>query len=139
MNVDEALRRFAEDDGLPREAMAWALDNWRTASPRFIGRLRAFVAGGDRTEATESQLFFIAHLCGQMRETRAYEPLCRLIAEDPDLENSLGDAMTETLARRPDQRVRRRRRAALDRDRVSGRAMNSPAAPTLSRLAIWFA
>ena len=86
MNVDEALRRFAEIRGLPREAMAWALENWQTASPRFIARLRAFAAGNDQTEAAYSQIFFIVHLCGQMRETRAYEPLCRLIAEDPDLE-----------------------------------------------------
>ena len=97
MNVDETLRRFAEDEGLPREEMAWALENWRTASPRFIARLRAFAAGNDRTEATDSQIFFIVHLCGQMRETRAYAPLCRLIAEDPDLEISLGDATIETL------------------------------------------
>jgi hypothetical protein len=97
MNVDEALGRFAEDDGLPREAMAWAMDNWQTASARFIARLRAFAGGGDRNEAAESQVFFIVHLCGQMRETRAYEPVCRMIAEDPDLEILLGDAATETL------------------------------------------
>ena len=97
MNVDEALRRFAEDGGFPRDAMAWALDNWETASPRFIARLRAFAAGGDRTESAEGQVFFIAHLCGQMKEARAYEPLCRLIAEDPDLEIALGDATSETL------------------------------------------
>ncbi len=97
MNVDEALRRFAEGEDFPREAMAWALANWETASPRFIARLRAFVAGGDRTEAAEDQLFTILHLCGQMREVRAYEPLCRLIAGDPDIELWLGDATTETL------------------------------------------
>jgi uncharacterized protein len=97
MNVDEALRRFAQGEESPREAMAWALENWEAASPRLIARLRAFAAGGDQTEAAESQLFYIVHLCGQMREPRAYEPLCRLIAEDPDLEIWLGDAVTETL------------------------------------------
>ncbi|MGO9423091.1 DUF1186 domain-containing protein [Roseiarcus sp.] len=97
MNVDEALRQFAEGDGLPREAMAWALANWEAASPRFVARLRAFAFGGDRTEAAESQVFAIVHLCGQMRETRAYEPLCRLIADDADIEIWLGDAMDETL------------------------------------------
>jgi Protein of unknown function (DUF1186)/SEC-C motif len=98
MNVDEALRKFAEDDDLPGEAMTWALDNWEAASPRFIARLRAFAAGGDRTEAAEDQLFYILHLCGQRRETRAYEPICRLIAGDPDIEVWLGDATTETLS-----------------------------------------
>jgi hypothetical protein len=97
MNVDEALRRFSQDDELPREAMVWALANWEATSPRFIARLRAFAAGGDRRETAEDQLFYIIHLCGQMRETRAYEPLCRLIAQDPDIEVWLGDAATETL------------------------------------------
>lgn len=97
MNVDEALRQLGGSDELPREAMAWALENWEAASPRLIARLRAFAAGGARTEAAESQVFYIVHLCGQMRETRAYEPLCRLITEDPDLEIWFGDAVTETL------------------------------------------
>ena len=97
MNVDEALRQFAESDGLPRQAMAWALENWQAASPRFMARLRAYAGGGDRTEAAERQVFYIVHLSGQMREPRAYEPLCRLIADDPDLEDCLGDAVTETL------------------------------------------
>ncbi len=97
MNVDEALRRFAEADSPPRDAMVWALANWETASPRFISRLRASAAGGDRSDAAVGQIFFIIHLCGQMRETRAYEPLCRLIAGDPDLEVSLGDAITDTV------------------------------------------
>ncbi|HXZ14480.1 MAG TPA: DUF1186 domain-containing protein [Roseiarcus sp.] len=97
MNVDEALRRFAEDDRLPREAMAWALANWESASPRFISRLRTFAAGGDRTEGAADEILVILHLCGQMREVRAYEPLCRWIADDPDLELWLGDVITETL------------------------------------------
>ena len=97
MNADEALRRFAEEEGLPREAMAWALEHWETAAPRFIAKLRAFAAGAAGAEAVEDQVFHILHLCGQMRETRAYEPLCRLIAGDPDIEVWLSDAIGETL------------------------------------------
>ena len=97
MNADEALRRFAEDEGLPRDAMAWALEHWEAAAPRFIAKLRAFAAGAAGDEAVEDQVFYILHLCGQMRETRAYEPLCRLIAGDPDIEVWLGDAIGETL------------------------------------------
>ncbi len=97
MNADEALRRFADTPGLPREAMAWALEHWEAAAPRFIARLRAFAAGVAAGEAVEDQVFYVLHLCGQMRETRAYEPLCRLIADDPDIEVWLGDAIGETL------------------------------------------
>jgi hypothetical protein len=97
MNADEALRRFAENDDLPREGMAWALEHWDTAAPRFVARLRAFAAGATGAESAEDQVFYILHLCGQMRETRAYEPLCRLIAGDPDIEVWLGGAIDETL------------------------------------------
>jgi hypothetical protein len=97
MNVDEALRRFAEDENVPRPAMEWALANWQTAVPRFVSRLRAFASSRGQSGAEDGEMFYIAHLCGEKGETRAYEPLCRLIAEDPDIEAWLGDAVTETL------------------------------------------
>jgi hypothetical protein len=97
MNVDEALRRLGQDDGLPREAMQWAIANWTTASPRFVAKLRALTAGREASEEADLQLFYLIHLCGQMREKRAYAPLCRLIADDADLESRLGDAITATL------------------------------------------
>jgi hypothetical protein len=97
MNVDEALRRFAEEEDFPREALDWARDNWETAAPRLISKLRAFAAGGERTDAADAQIFYIVHLCGQMREPLAFEPLCRLIASDPEIEIPLGDAISETL------------------------------------------
>jgi len=98
MNVDEALRLFADGDELPRDAMTWALEHWEDASPRFISRLRAFAAGVDRSQAAGDEIFFILHLCGEKGETRAYEPMCRLIAGDPDILDWLGDGVTETLA-----------------------------------------
>jgi len=97
MNVDEALRQFAEEEKFPRAAMTWALENWEAASPRFVSRLRAFAAGGDRSISAKDEAFCIVHLCGQKGETRAYEPTCRLIADDPNIEEWLGDGVTETL------------------------------------------
>ena len=49
MNVDEAMRRFADNGEFPRDAMQWALDKWEEASPRLIAKLRACehaLAGG---------------------------------------------------------------------------------------------
>ena len=97
MNVDQVLQQFRAGDDFPGDAMRWALDHWETAAPRFVSRLRAFAAGSDRSEAAEDEIFFILHLCGEKGETRACEPLCRMIAEDPSLEEWLGDATTETL------------------------------------------
>lgn len=97
MNVDQVLRQFRSGGDFPADAMRWARDHWEQAAPRFVSRLRAFAGGGDRSEAAADEIFFILHLCGEKGETRAYEPLCRMIAENPDLEEWLGDATTETL------------------------------------------
>jgi hypothetical protein len=97
MNVDEALRRLGAPDGFPREAMVWALAHWDEAAPRFLSRLRGWAARGAVPVEAADEAFFIVHLCGDRRETRAYEPLCRLIASDPAIHNWLGDGVTETL------------------------------------------
>lgn len=97
MNVDQVLQRLRARGDFPGDAMRWARDHWEQAAPRFISRLRAFAAGGDSGEAAEDEVFYILHLCGEKGETRAYEPLCRMIAEDPDLQEWLGDATNETL------------------------------------------
>jgi uncharacterized protein len=98
MNVDEALRQFGAAEELPRDALQWSLDNWELAAPRFVARLRAFVASpAARDEVAESEFFFIIHLCGEMRETRIYAPLCRLICESEDGLDFLGDATNQTL------------------------------------------
>ena len=97
MNVDEALRQFVDAEELPRAAMQWALDHWDEASPRFIAKLRAFAAGGNRTDAASDELFYIVHLCGEKHEERAYTPLCALIGEGEGACDFLGDGVTETL------------------------------------------
>ncbi|MBV8662544.1 MAG: DUF1186 domain-containing protein [Hyphomicrobiales bacterium] len=97
MNVDEALRQFSEGDDFPAAAMQWALDNWSEASPRFIARLRAYAAGGNRSSEAMDAVFTILHLCGEKQEERAYAPLCQIIANDEAIEELLGDAVTETL------------------------------------------
>jgi hypothetical protein len=97
MNVDEALRQFADSEELPRAAMQWALDHWQAASPRFVSRLRAFAAAGGRSDVAADELFYILHLCGEKGEMRAFAPLCGMIARDPDIDEWMGDAVTETL------------------------------------------
>ena len=98
MNVDEALRQFGSAKDVPTAALQWAFDHWETAAPRFVARLRAFAGSpAARDETAESELFFIIHLCGEMREARIYAPLCRLISESEEALEFFGDARTETL------------------------------------------
>ena len=97
MNADEALRAFANAEAEPWDAMRWALDHWDEAAPRFIARLRAGAAASRHSDADLDALFYLIHLCGEKGETRAYAPLCQLIARSGALEDMLGDAVTETL------------------------------------------
>ena len=98
MNVDEAMRRFAVRGEFPREALQWALDNWDAASPRLIAKLRAYAGGASQADANLDVLFFVIHLCGEKCDSRAYVPLCDLIASDETIDVWLGETTTGTLA-----------------------------------------
>ncbi len=100
MDVETAIRAFASaGHDLPRDAMRWALDNWAEAAPGLLGVLERFVDGTDRSEEAANALFFILHLAGERRETRAFAPLCRLAKDAGAIDAVLGDGVTTTLAR----------------------------------------
>lgn len=92
----DALAALGDIVNPSREVLTWASANWDDASTWLIGRLGDF-ASGRRDEVSGSEAFYIAHLCGEKRETRAYPILCRLIAEDAGIAEWLDDAVTETL------------------------------------------
>lgn len=99
MDGVRALRQLAAGCAMPRAAMQWALDNWSEASPRLLARLSDFEAQGGRRlfDSGGLEASYIVHLCGERGETRAYAPLCRMIANDRNIGEWLGDAVTETL------------------------------------------
>ena len=95
---DDALRALDDIADPPCEILSWALENWDDASTRLLARLAEFAAGrGRRDSVSGAEAFYIAHLCGEKGESRAYPILCRLIAEDRQMANWLDDAVTETL------------------------------------------
>ena len=98
MDVEAAIHAFASaGHDLPRGAMRWALDSWGEAAPGLLGVLERFVDGTDRSEEAANALFFILHLAGERRETRAFAPLCRLAKNAEVIEAVLGDGVTTTL------------------------------------------
>ena len=100
MDVETAIRAFASaGHDLPRDAMRWALDNWDEAAPGLLGVLERFADGTDRSEEAANAAFFILHLAGERRETRAFAPLCRLAKDAEAIEAVLGDGVTTTLKR----------------------------------------
>jgi hypothetical protein len=100
MDVENAIRSFANaGHDLPRDAMRWTLDNWDDAAPRLLEALERFANGTDRSKKAANATFFILHLAGERRETRAFAPLCRLAREAEAAEAVLGDGVTSTLKR----------------------------------------
>ena len=85
-------------DEFPRDALQWALDNWDAASPRLIAKLRAYAGGAPLSEADLDVLFYVIHLCGEKCDSRAYVPLCDLIASDETFDVWFGETTTGTLA-----------------------------------------
>jgi uncharacterized protein len=87
-------------DGLPRGALRDAIENWDRALPVFLGMLEGYIQDPDTNEAYADPLFFIVHLFGQMRETRAYPLLMRFAAMSPEhVERVMGDGITATFSR----------------------------------------
>ena len=97
MNVDEALREVARSRELPRAAIIWAVNHWDEVSQQLISRFEAFSTCCDHTAAARVEAFHTAHLCAEKEDPAIFEPLCRLIGVDPNIDLWLGDAVTETL------------------------------------------
>src|SRR3954452_8998678 len=100
MDLETATRAFASaGHDLPRDAMSWALDHWDEAAPGLLGGLERYADGTDQSEEAAGAVFFILHLAGERRETRAFAPLCRLAKDAEAIDAVLGDGVTTTLSR----------------------------------------
>src|SRR5919199_686543 len=100
MDVESAIRAFTSTGhNLPREAMQWALGNWADAAPELLGVVERFASGAERSDEAASAVFFILHLAGEKRETRAFALLCRLALDSDAIEAAVGDGLTSTFQR----------------------------------------
>ena len=98
MDVESAIHAFAHaGDNLPRDAMQWTLDNWDEAAPGLLRVLEQYADGTDRSEETASAVFFVLHLAGGRRDTRAFPLICRLARDAEAMEAALGDGIATTL------------------------------------------
>lgn len=83
---------------LPRTAMAQAANRWPEIGPALLARLQAAADGTDRSERTNRILFFGIYLMAQVRETRAFRPLCAIAADGNRIFRLIGDGVTEDLS-----------------------------------------
>jgi uncharacterized protein len=98
LNADAVLEAFGNINGrLPRAAMEQAIARWPEISPALLVSLNDAANGAAISERTDNILSISIYLMAQMRETRAYRPLCTLIAAGDRAEELLGDGVTEEL------------------------------------------
>src|SRR4051812_29771635 len=98
MDVETAIQAFVSaGNDLPREAMQWTLDHWDEVAPELLSVVERYTSGADRSDEAASAVFFILHLAGEKRDTRAFPLLCRLAPDGEAVEAVLGDGITITL------------------------------------------
>ena len=98
MTVDDALADLAlVQDDLPIAGLVWSLANRDAARPRLLRVLEEWRADAAPSTEADNLLFFAIHLLGEMAETAAYRPLCRLLMDAKASDRILGDAITEHL------------------------------------------
>ena len=83
---------------LPRIALEQAVDRWSEIGPALIATLEAASDETDQSDRTNAILFFGIYLMAQVRETRAFRPLCTVAADGERIFRLIGDGVTEDLA-----------------------------------------
>jgi uncharacterized protein len=98
LTTDAILEAFATPDGrLPRAAIEQAIARWPEVSPALLACLNEAAEGKSRSDPTDNILSISIYLMAQMRDLRAYRPLCTLIAIEDRADYLLGDGITEEL------------------------------------------
>ena len=98
MTTETILDAFASAGRvLPRDALQQAADRWPEVGPVLLAALQSAADGTDRSDRTNTILFFGIYLMAQVRETRAFRPLCAIAADGERIFRLIGDGVTEDL------------------------------------------
>jgi hypothetical protein len=99
LTIEAILDAFATAGRvLPRAALEQAADRWSEIGPALLATLEAASDGTDRSDRTNAILFFGIYLMAQVRETRAFRPLCTAAADGERIFRLIGDGVTEDLS-----------------------------------------
>ncbi len=99
MTIDAILDAFATAEGnLPRTALRQAVLQWQEVGPVLLDLLNRAATPEDVSERDESILFFGIFVMAQIREERAFAPLCAICTQGERIGALLGDGVTENLA-----------------------------------------
>ena len=100
MTTTDLLDRIASSDDLSDEVLRAAVAQADATAPRIIALIEAAAAGADLDEPSATLLFYGLHILAAARNTRALQPLLRLLSRPgEEIDALLGDALTATLPR----------------------------------------
>ncbi len=100
MHVSAIVAQLGAGGGLPRAALLAARMQRREMAPHFTAEIEKYLSRAVDGETSPGALFFMFHLLGSWRETRAYPALARLLRmPEGEIDEVLGNAMTETCHR----------------------------------------
>jgi len=98
--IEEYLYALATERRLPRSAVAHCTVRFEESAPALLAVLEQAAHGGSLSEDEATLLFRGLYILGGGRNTQACRPLLRLLRRPVDeVDNLLGDAVTEALAR----------------------------------------
>lgn len=100
MEFDRIIEDFALSERLPERAIKAALDRPEDFVPAAVDMMEHWARDGALDETEEEALFLIVHVLGELGDARAFGPLMDLLRlPGGDIDEILGDAITETLPR----------------------------------------
>jgi hypothetical protein len=100
MNPQEIIAALSKPKGLPRAALAAANEQRETLAPLFIAEIERYIGADGAGRAEPDGLFFMFHLLGEWRETKAFPTLARFLRlPDEEMDRILDDAVTCTTHR----------------------------------------
>lgn len=100
MEVTEIVRQLEESELLPKNALKAAIEQREEVTPVFLKILENSAAGLGVAKGVRGSLLLLLHLLAEFGEEKAFPLLINFLRSDPnELEEELGDAITETLPR----------------------------------------
>jgi hypothetical protein len=100
MDVSAIINQLDSGAGLPRAALLAAGRQQQEMAPVFAGEIEKYLSSASGESSSSDALFFMVHLLGSWRETKAYRPLARLLRRpEEELDAIFGDGLTETCHR----------------------------------------
>jgi hypothetical protein len=99
MDLQLAFENLTDYELFPRAAMIYTREHLSESVTNLLALLDIFVSGADRSEEAQAVLLPILYLLAEHQESRAFPSFCHFLLLGDLVEDVMGDAVTQHLAR----------------------------------------